>query len=353
MLQIGQLIFTVARVEIPHTAPRLFRTYVDEKTVNGAKKADGSDNIIYTAGKYQELVFCEVSPGRYQTTDGSKRVFLSREAAEAEWKAMCRVPGNMCSCTAFDSKYMEQQELIDKVAAELGCIVVRISSHAHNNVPQTVLLYLKDDARHNIEVDMEPTRYSRQEAAEFKQATGKQIDQKYIYRDHLWFFQNTDSNGLYNPNFANLGKLDLRGDHWNSVIEGSIKLAYYENLQLCYAYGSGGYTALREADDTYNDLNRRIIDAFYKAHGKAYMGSINLSDEKRKQLANGTCCVFEEYTGQMVYNFGCSFVVPIADKYLEELILDWNRGGWPKQQPLVCQIADAIERIGGLNFLWY
>lgn len=358
MLQIGQMVFTVTSVELCHALPPLFRTYVEELTINGISKTDDNDSIIYTAGEHRELVFCEASPGHYRTTDGSKPVFLTRETAETAWKAMCKASGytcsdSLCSCAAPDSQYVEQRKLIDKVAAELGCVVVRIRSHERNSTPHAVLLYLEDDAEHNKQVDMASTRYSRQEAAEFKRVTGKQIEKKYVYRDHLWSFQNTDSNGLCNPNFANLGQLDLRGDNWTSVIEGAIKLAYYENLQRCYVYGSGGYDALREADDNYNDLNRHIIDAFYKVHGKAYMGSINLSAEKREQLANGTGSVFEEYSGQLVYNFGCDFIVPVADKDLEQLILDWNRDGWPKHQPLVCQITAAIEHIGGRSFLWY
>lgn len=85
----------------------------------------------------------------------------------------------------------------------------------------------------------------------------------------------------------------------------------------------------------------------------AFLGEINLSHEKRQQIADGTGQVFEEYTGQPVYNFSCQFVVPSADITLEQLILDWNGISQSRRQPPVSEIMDAIERLDGRSILWY
>lgn len=115
----------------------------------------------------------------------------------------------------------------------------------------------------------------------------------------------------------------------------------------------GPYAELNEADETYNDLNRRILDAFYKENGSAFLGTINLSTEKRQRIAAGTDHVLEKYTGQPVYNFGCDFVVPVADRTLEQLILDWNGIELSHGQLSIEKIIDTVERSGGHQFLWY
>lgn len=39
-------------------------------------------------------------------------------------------------------------------------------------------------------------------------------------------------------------------------------LSYYRQMQRLYAASCGGYLGIRECDDTYNDWNRKIIDAY-------------------------------------------------------------------------------------------
>lgn len=83
--------------------------------------------------------------------------------------------------------------------------------------------------------------------------------------------------------------------------------------QQDYANRMGGLYELREADETYNDLNRKQIAAFYEQYGSAYLGSINYYDEQRERILAGTESIFKEYTtGQMVYNFGCAFAFQSA-----------------------------------------
>ena len=128
-----------------------------------------------------------------------------------------------------------------------------------------------------------------------------------------------------------------------------------QTQQNNYLAATGGVWALREADERYNDMNREIIAAFKEAHGSAFLGKINFYDEKRRMVAAKQMSIYEEYTGQLVYNFGCSFVVPCKDPVLEDLISDWNGD---KKTASECQrsidvIMDRLQELGGVNFVWY
>lgn len=97
-------------------------------------------------------------------------------------------------------------------------------------------------------------------------------------------------------------------------------LSYYLQVQREYALAREGYLRIDEADDTYNDLNRKIINAYRERYGTAYLGRINYSGNQRQRIADGTESVFEAYTGQPLYNFCCDFCVSAPDRTLEELI---------------------------------
>ncbi len=116
----------------------------------------------------------------------------------------------------------------------------------------------------------------------------------------------------------------------------------------------GGYWYLQEIDHAYNDLNRAILEVFRSEHEKAFIGFVNLPDEKLKALQEGQpVSVYEAYVGQRVYDFGCNFIVPTEDKELETLIKQWNqKGSSSKRGNLMHEIFNRIEQIGGLNFIW-
>jgi hypothetical protein len=121
-----------------------------------------------------------------------------------------------------------------------------------------------------------------------------------------------------------------------------------------YLAYTGGVFALREADETYNDFNRDIIAAFKEAHGTAFLGNINFYGEKRQKVADGSASVYEEYIGQLVYNFGADFVVADKDELLESMIRTWNGGHTHSdKRNLIAQITDRIAELGGLCFIWY
>lgn len=128
-----------------------------------------------------------------------------------------------------------------------------------------------------------------------------------------------------------------------------------QKRQNHYLAATGGVWALREADENYNDMNREIIEAFKQAHGTAYLGKINFYDEERRRVALKQQSVYVEYTGQLVYNFGCAFVVPEKDEALESLICDWNTDKKTTSEchGLIDKIMDRINELGGVNFVWY
>ena len=128
-----------------------------------------------------------------------------------------------------------------------------------------------------------------------------------------------------------------------------------QKRQNNYLASTGGVWALREADEKYNDMNRETIDAFKKAYGTAFLGNINFYGEDRQKVASKEKSIYVEYTGQLVYNFGCAFVVPTKDEVLENLISYWNTDKKTASEchGLIDKIVDRIQEIGGINFVWY
>ena len=250
-------------------------------------------------------------------------------------------------------RYGEQQRWFDHVAAKLGVVCYRPDYHADSRDANTVLFYTKEDAEHNRKVDRQPIHYTQSEAADRKKYSKVVIPDEYVWHDHFWSFENTDVNGQLNYDFGNHGKMDLRGSNWRDVLEGSIRFAFAKKQQRRYVCACGGYDGISEADQTYNDLNRELIDALRQRHGKVYLGSINYYDDKRKEVAAGGS-IYEEHTGDTVYNFACSFAVPCQDEELQKLVQKWNGcNTLPADSKIIDRIFERIERIGGANLIWY
>lgn len=244
-----------------------------------------------------------------------------------------------------DFRYKEQQSFLDELARKLSIVCFRPDYHREGMDKNTVLFYTKEDAAHNMEVDKQPLQYSRSQSVDFHFC-----DEKYIYRDHFWAFENTDLNGLLDYGFANFGRLDLRGPRWKDVIEGSVKLALVKKKQNAYIAASGGVLGLRENDETNNDMNREIIEAVKLGYGRAFLGSVNLYGEQRERVACGEESPLEEYTGQKLYNFCADFVVPNDDMELVAMIRGWNGAG---ETELVGRIINRVQKLGGVNLIWY
>ena len=250
-------------------------------------------------------------------------------------------------------RYGEQQKWFDQVAAKLGVVCYRPDYHADSRDANTVLFYTKEDAEHNREVDRQPIHYTQSEARDRKKYSKIDIPDEYVWHDHFWSFENTDVNGHLSYDFGNYGKLDLRGSNWRDVLEGSIRFAHACKMQRMYLWATGGPLELREADETYNDWNRKKIDALRQQYGKVYLGCINYYNDKREKVAAGGD-IYEEYTGGMIPSFYCGYVVPTPDQELQKLVQAWNGcNSLPAPSDIVDKIFDRVEKIGGAHLLWY
>lgn len=253
--------------------------------------------------------------------------------------------------TQDDIRYTAQTEALNEIAAKLGVVAYRPDYHGNRGDKNTVMFYTQEDEEHNRLVDRQPVHYSRGEAADLMKHDGSEIPDRYIYRDSLWDFENSDANGLFSMSYANHGKLNLWCVDWKEQVEGHIRMALAKKRQYRYVRESGGWLALREADNTSNNLNREIIVALKQIHGRLYLGHINIyGDDRRVRVCAGKKSVYEEYTGQEIYNFHCDFAVPGADETLAELIRTWNREAEPR---VIDQIMARVDELGGEHFVWF
>lgn len=247
--------------------------------------------------------------------------------------------------------YKQQQDALIEIAAKLGVVAIRTDYQGKLDAKNTVLFYLKEDYEYNKEAE----RWSEPRPVPILTKSGEfKTVQGHIQCEPFWSFENSDSTGRVSYDFANHGRIDLRDSRWKEVLEGHIRFALAKERQLRHIGRSGGWGTLREADDVYNGMNRELIAALKLMHGTAFLGNVNFYGEDHKLAAMGQKSVYEEYTGQPVYNFHCSFCVPVADKTLEDLIRSWNGNDTlPKKRIDVDAIVNRVEEIGGINLLWY
>ena len=127
-------------------------------------------------------------------------------------------------------------------------------------------------------------------------------------------------------------------------------LAKHIRMQNQYLLSAGGPLGVKEADETYNDLNRNIIADMKAKYGSAFLGQINFDGEMRAEIVNGSKSVYTPYTGQKLYNFCCNFCVPEQDPVLEEMIRRWNN---PEVFQDIEEITDRIKELNGVSLIWY
>lgn len=152
---------------------------------------------------------------------------------------------------------------------------------------------------------------------------------------------------------TNSGTLDLCCPDWKKKLEGHFRFALAKQLQHQHIRSSGGWLEVRESDNTCNNLNRELIAAMAQIYGCVYLGNVNYYDEQRKHICAGTESVYEEYIGQKILNFHCSFAVPVKDDLLEEMIRDWNNGRQPIGVKSVEQITKRVDELGSEHFIWF
>ena len=120
-----------------------------------------------------------------------------------------------------------------------------------------------------------------------------------------------------------------------------------------YIRSIGGWMEVMESDSYLNDANRAVIEAYKKEHGATFLGKTNFYDADRAAVANGTKSPLEEYAGQLVYNFGCDFVISVEDEELAAMIREYNTDeSYGNAYKLVTAITNRVDQLGGEHFIW-
>jgi len=126
------------------------------------------------------------------------------------------------------------------------------------------------------------------------------------------------------------------------------KLDTLKTLTGKYLQRNGGWPS--EFDCEINDISRAKIDAALELWGTCYLGKVNLYNDARGKPYHLT-----PYTGQQVYNFEYSFIVPVRDRDLERLIEERDRApytGTTEDFHRIEEIHALIEKLGGVQLIW-
>lgn len=249
--------------------------------------------------------------------------------------------------------YKRQQIALDEIASELGTACYRPHYHGTGDDKNTVMIYTLEDI-HGLRADKKESEGITGITEKLRNMECAKIIPRDIALNYFWSFENSDANGILSYDFANTGKIDLRSDRWREILKGAIQVALIGKKQREHILRTGGWNALREADEIYNDLNRERIAAFKMWHGNMCLGDITFSGEKRLEIIAGRESVYRGYSGEKIYNFDCSFCVPKADRTLEEMIRAWNRDErLPKNGQDIARITKRIENLGGFCMVWF
>lgn len=123
-----------------------------------------------------------------------------------------------------------------------------------------------------------------------------------------------------------------------------------ENLTGKYLQVHWSEGGTSEFDPSINEISRAKIDAARELWGKCWLGKVNLYDDQRGKRYRLT-----PYTGQLVYNFEYSFIVPVNSRELCKLIKERDRApytGTREDFSRVEEIHAQIEKLGGILLIW-
>ena len=161
-----------------------------------------------------------------------------------------------------------------------------------------------------------------------------------------------ESIGTYTRYEITLDKMSPKEliEHLERKNEARKRFEKAKKRQLEYTASSGGILGLREADDTYNAMNREMLKHYRDSHFEAFIGRINYYDKARIDVINGKS-IYERLNDQFIYDFGCDFVVPVEDVALSKLIRLWNEK--PREIGTIEHIRQRVTDIGGEIFIWF
>lgn len=99
--------------------------------------------------------------------------------------------------------------------------------------------------------------------------------------------------------------------------------------------------------NAHNDRQRTRLAAYLAAHGRAWIGKVNIYPPARAELV--------EFTGQLVHNFAADFAVPRPDPTLLRLIIERDDApytGTAADAQRIDAIFARITELGGLILSW-
>lgn len=124
--------------------------------------------------------------------------------------------------------------------------------------------------------------------------------------------------------------------------------------QMHYTQCKGGPLALKEGDEIFNKLTRRIIHAYAKIHPQAFLGDIHMYGTQRREFKDGNTSAMRKYHGEEVCDFGCDFLIPMRDETLDELLREYN-SVWNNASlkgSLLTKVIARIYSLGGQLLQW-
>ena len=149
---------------------------------------------------------------------------------------------------------------------------------------------------------------------------------------------------------------------WLDSVSAKLDMQIAIQRQNDYVALCGGMAGVKEGDDTFNNFNREIIDAFAKCHSNTWIGSLTVSEEDAKAIASGEKSVLRHLPlpeGKTVENFSCNFCVPGWDNELIARLKAWilsHSLGVPyfDENPTLSysKLMDHIKKLGGYFFIW-
>jgi hypothetical protein len=111
-----------------------------------------------------------------------------------------------------------------------------------------------------------------------------------------------------------------------------------------------------EADDAVNDVCRDVIRACFENYGEAWLGHVNLYDDRRVKNGGGRDeQIMWKWDGAFVCNFEVAFVAPKFDAELVRLIRERDAGPYTTADADYKRIEAIHERlaaIGGVHLFW-
>lgn len=141
--------------------------------------------------------------------------------------------------------------------------------------------------------------------------------------------------------------IDVRNvspEDWPHAEKQLSELTRLATARCVEAYGQLGY----EADSRTNSLSRAIVVAMKREKGAAFLYKINLHGKERGIREN----ICQEWTGQMVYNFGWSVVAPVRDETVIDLICSRDAAEYTGTKDDTARIDAIFKRLEGISAIY-